>query len=342
MPRALIVVLLAGGLLLFVPTAASAHAGRTPAPAVDDRARITEIEPRGAPFEVRVVDGDQELWLHLQSGNELVVLGSIGEPFLRFKDGVVAANTRSPTAETDLFGLVPSRPKLDPHTPPVWWNISKGDTYLWHDHRLHALALLSARGPARRLGSWVVPLRLNGQHAAITGELWSVAPPALWFWLLITLAVVVAALALVRLGSTTAVRRSGPLIAAVTIAAVVVARTGRDLYGRPEVTTGRHISIGVGVAVALFLLERLLRGGPGIKLVVAMVVGVIALVQGLTLLPSFWHGLVLAAIPSWIERCCVAASVGGGIACLVLTFADKSSLAGEPSRGSPTAQQGSY
>jgi hypothetical protein len=338
MARSLIVTLLAGGLLLLLTTAASAHAGRNPAPAVDDRARITAIEPHDAPFEVRVVDGDQELWLRIQPGNELVVLGSFDEPFLRFKNGSVTANTRSPTAETDLFGLVPSRPSLDPRTPPTWWNVAKGNSYLWHDHRLHALALVSPQGPARRLGSWVVPLRLNGGHAAIVGKLWSVAPPALWVWLAIPLAIVVAALALLRFGSAAAVRRSAPLVAAATTAAVVIARNGRDLYGRPQVTTGRYVSIAIGLAVALFILERLLRGGAGIRLVVTMVVGVVALVQGLTLLPSFWHGLVLAALPGWIERCCVAVALGGGIAALVFAFVDEQGQSGP--RGEAAAVQG--
>ena len=84
-------------------TPASAHAGRSPSAAVDDRACITEVEPHNAPFEVRVVDGDQDLWLRLQPGNELIVIGSIGEPFLRFANGWVSANIRSTTAESDLF-----------------------------------------------------------------------------------------------------------------------------------------------------------------------------------------------------------------------------------------------
>jgi hypothetical protein len=320
--RSLVVTLLAGALLLLLPTAASAHAGRNPSPAVDDRARITAVEPHDAPFEVRVVDGDQELWLRIQPGNELVVLGSIDEPFLRFKDGSVAANTRSPTAETDLFGLVPSRPSLDPHTPPTWWKVAKGNSYLWHDHRLHSLALLSPRGPARRLGSWVVPLRLNGSHAAIVGDLWSVAPPALWLWLAIPVAIVIAAITLLRFGRTTVVRHNGPLVAAITAVAMVVARTGRDLYGRPEVTTGRYVSIALGVALALFAVERLFRGREGVKLIVAMITGVLGMVQGLTLLPALWHGFVLAAIPAEIERVCIGLALGGGVTTLIVTFAD--------------------
>jgi hypothetical protein len=214
-----------------------------------------------------------------------------------------------------------------------------GNSYLWHDHRLHALALMSSRRPARRLGSWVVPLRLNGEHAAIVGELWSVAPPALWSWLAIPLAIVMAALALLHFGRAAAVRRGGPLVAAVTTVAVVIARTGRDLYGRPQVTTGRYVSIAIGLAVALLVLERLLRGGAGIRLVVTMVVGVVGLVQGLTLLPSFWHGLVLAAVPGWIERCCVAVALGGGMASLVFAFVDSTEEPGPRDEPAPLVQR---
>jgi hypothetical protein len=298
---------------------ASAHTGRSPSVAVDDRASMTEVEPQGAPFQVRVVDGDQDVWLRLQPGNELIVVGSIGEPFLRFAHGSVSANTRSPTASTDLFGVVPSRPSLNPHARPQWASVATGDAYLWHDHRLHALALLSGGEAPRRLGSWVIPLRLNGAPAAITGELRSVAPPERWFWLVIPVALVAAALALLRLRPIR-VPPGASLAATLALLGVLVARTGRDLYGRPGITTPRYASIAIGVVLGAFLLERLARGGPGVRSIVVMVAGVVGLVQGSTLAPVFWHGLVLAAIPSWIERSCVAFAIGGGAAALLLTF----------------------
>lgn len=316
-----------------------AHAGRSPSAAVDDRARITSIAPAHAPFEVRVVDGDQDLWLRIELGNELVILGSIGEPFLRFADGAVYANTRSSTAQTDLFGLVPTKPSLNPNTPAQWWRLTKGYTYLWHDHRIHALALVSGAGPPRKLGSWVVPLRIDGEKGAITGELWSVAPPAKWFWLLLPVAIVLAAIALLRFGPSARARLGLILVAVLTILAVVTARTGRDLYGRPDVTTARQISIAVGVAVALLAMERLARGGWGVKLIVAMATGVVGVVQGITLLSAFWHGPVLVAIPGGLARLCIALALGGGIATLVLTFggaADRGSELEPPRIGRET------
>jgi hypothetical protein len=308
------------------PSPAFAHAGRSPLVAVDDQARITEISPPDVPFSVRVVDGDQDLWLRVQPRNDLVILGSIGEPFLRFRGGWVSANTHSTTAETDLFGLVPSRPSLDPRKPPEWWHLAKGDSYLWHDHRLHALALVADGGPAHRLGSWTIPLELNGSRGLITGDLTSVDPPATWFWSLLSLAVVAGAVLALRIGDARLVRRAAPIAAAVAITAVVVARSGRDLYGRPDVTTARFLSIGIGLVLAGVAFERLLRGGLGVKLVVAMVAGVLGVVQGLTLLPAFWHGLVLVAFPVWIERISIALSLGAGIACLIFTFAGRADM----------------
>jgi hypothetical protein len=78
----------------------------------------------------------------------------------------------------------------------------------------------------------------------------------------------------------------------------------------------------MGVVLGAFLLERLARGGQGIRLIVAMAAGVAGLVQGLTLSPVFWHGLVLVSIPGWVERTAVALALGGGAAALVFTFAD--------------------
>jgi hypothetical protein len=296
--------------------------------AVDDRASITQIQPHNAPFEVRVVDGDQDLWLRLRPGNSLIVVGALGEPFLRFAHGSIYANTRSPTAGTDLFGVVPSRPMLDPHAPPRWAQLSTGDSYLWHDHRLHALALLSGGGQPRRLGSWVIPLRLNGRPAAITGQLRSIARPPWWLWLAIPIVLIAAALLLVRTRVAYAAQAASA-VAALTVGAVFVARTGRDLYGRPEITTARYVSIAAGAMVTAFLLERLARGSTGVRSISGMVAGVVGLVQGSTLAPVLWHGLVLVAIPSWIERICVALAIGGGAATLLLTFAPSKEGLGE-------------
>ncbi|MEA2507442.1 MAG: hypothetical protein QOH48_2060 [Actinomycetota bacterium] len=267
-----------------------------------------------------MVDGDQDLWVRLAPGNDLVVLGTIREPFLHFDDAGVYANLRSPTAQSDLFGIVSSRPtSLNPGARPTWRKVSNTGTYLWHDHRLHALALL-AGGHEGRLGGWTIPLRLNGRQGQITGELFSVPAPSRWFWLVLTALIAVSpALFLRRRASFS--RIALPTLAALTTAAVLVARAGRDLYGRPDVMTARYVSLGIAVGLGIVALDRLLRGGEETKPFVAMIVGVVGVVEGLTLLPTFWHGLVLAALPGSVERLCGALALGAGTASLILCFA---------------------
>ncbi|MDP9222930.1 MAG: hypothetical protein M3P18_03585 [Actinomycetota bacterium] len=320
MKRMLVVAVLAAAWLA-QPTTAYAHVGRSPSVAVDDRARITRIEPPNAPFDVRVVDGDQDLWLQLKPGNDLVVLGASGEPFLRFHRGAVFANTRSPTAQSDLFGVIPARSTEAPPTPPSWWKVSSGASYLWHDHRLHALALLSGVGPPRKLGQWHIPLRLNGRRAVIVGGLWSVSGPQRWFWLMIPLVILAGALTILRFGGAPLIRMGGATLGAITAVAVVIARAGRDLYGRPEVTTGRYVSLGIALALGVLALDRLVRARQDAAAFIGMIVGVIGLVEGLTLLPTFWNAVVLAAIPSWLERLCAALALGAGTASLIYSFA---------------------
>jgi hypothetical protein len=143
----------------------------------------------------------------------------------------------------------------------------------------------------------------------------------MWFWLLLCLAIVLSAIAVLRFGSLAARRRGLLLFTALTIVSIVTARMGRDLYGRPDVTTPRQLSIAIGISLAAVALERLLRRDWGTQLIVAMAAGVIGIVQGLTLLPAFWHGLVLVAIPVGTERLVIALALGGGVGCLMFAFA---------------------
>jgi hypothetical protein len=314
------VVLFLAAVWLMQPTAASAHVGSSSPVAVDDRARVTSIEPPRPPFEVRVVDGDQDLWAQVEPGNDLVILGTIREPFLHFSHAGVSVNLRSPTAQSDLFGVIPSRtPDLNPRAHPIWQKVSSTTTYLWHDHRLHALALLNGGGTARKLGVWTVPLRLNGRQGQITGELSSLSPPNRWFWLLLSFSIAVSP-GLLLWRRTPLVRISGPLLAVVTTVSILVGRAGRDLFGRPDVATARYVSLVVGLILGALALDRLIRGGEETRSFVAMIVGVIGVVQGLTFLPTFWHGLVLAVTPGWVERLCAALSLGGGAASLIVCF----------------------
>jgi len=303
---------------LAAPATAFAH-GRGPVVAVSDEARITRTQPTDPPFSMRVIDGDQGLWLRLTSRRELMVLGVAGEPLLRFDGTGVYVNRYSPTAQIDQIARTAITPRFDPKTPPSWKKLSSGRSYRWHDHRLHALAPLGGSGPARALGSWTIPLRLDGKPAAVTGELRYVPPPNLLLWLAIPIFILFGSLATIRARRQRLVEHTIVILTATTAIALVVARAGREFYGRPRPAVVGYVSFAIGVALALFVLDRLLLRPTPTRWFIALVVGALGFAEGLSLLPTLYHGLVLAAVPASLERRCVALTLGCGVATVVLT-----------------------
>ena len=316
---------------LLVPATASAHVGRGPVVAVNDQARITGIEPLHAPFEARVVDGDQAVWVRLRRGHELIVLGVIGEPFLRIGGSGVFVNARSPTAQIDKVGGSSVRPSFARRAAPRWKRVASGRSYRWHDHRLHALASLGGTGPARRLGSWTIPLRLDGSAAAIAGGLWYRPAPDVWVWLLIPLTFIVAAVVTLRFGDSLLARRVTMWLAAVAVVALVAARAGREFYGRPTPAVAGYISFAIGVTVAVWALYRFLVRPTDYSGLAALVIGVVAAAEAAALLSVLYRPVVLAVFPAWFERACVSLAFGAGVAATLLcVFAGMADTAHTP------------
>jgi hypothetical protein len=303
---------LAAGALaaLALPAGAWAHAGGTPV-AVDYRARIVAVRPV-APFDVRVVDGDQRLWLRAPARATVVVRGVAGEPFLHFAPDGVSVNERSPTAAIDRIGGTYLAPG-----PPVWKRLTGGHAYLWHDHRLHALAPLVRAGRTRR---WTIAFQAGPRRGVIAGELSYVPGPPLWPWFLPVAAAVALAGACVRWRHGRAVLTALALLA---VPAVVVARAGRDLYGRPGVGTWGYVSLGLAIALGAAAVLVLLLARRQVSMFVALLAGVVGVAEGIALLPALDHGLVLADLPAWLERAAVAVALSAGAgACVLYVFAE--------------------
>jgi hypothetical protein len=189
------------------------------------------------------------------------------------------------------------------------------ETYSWHEHRLHAAAVLGHGGRARRLAGWTIPYRLDGRAGEIAGELRYVPPPRLWLWLL-PLAVGLAASALTVRTKRTVVARIG--LPALTALALVVASAGRDLYGRPDVPPSSYALVGITAALAVVATYGVVRARNDLRILLAFVVGVIGIYQGVVLLPMLAHGLVLAALPATLERAAVSLALAAGAATCVL------------------------
>ncbi len=299
---------------LCLPGGAAAHVGRTIPVATAYVARITSL-PAG--IRAKVIDGDQSLWLDVSSRSTVVVLGFSGEPYLRFTANGVQANRRSATWLLNRALPGQTVPYSSPTVTPLWATVSRGHAYRWHEDRLHGLAL-AARAPGSQfVGTWTVPLRIDGRPAQLRGSLRHVNPPSLlWLWPAI---IVVAALpALLRLRR----RRLNAMLATVLIlvdvAAIAVAAAGYLLYGRPAVSLEQKVELML-TAAALALVLRLLFLRPWQTLAVSLT-GAIGFLVGLAWFGTLQHGHVNAAMPATVERGAIVVMLGAGLALLAAVY----------------------
>jgi hypothetical protein len=152
--RFLLVVLVA----LAAPPAAGAH-GRSGRVAVDYRADVLRV-PHGVT--ARVYESDLAVRLTVAAGRRVVVLGYLGEPFIRIGPAGVSVSKTSPTA---------GGAKAVVH----------GRAVVWHDARVRGLA----SGAKRK--RWSIPLIVDGRRTRIEGELWRVSAPPAWPWIVLGL-----------------------------------------------------------------------------------------------------------------------------------------------------------
>jgi hypothetical protein len=308
---ALAVALLAAVLL---PSTASAHVGRVPPAATDYLARISSIPPGLA---ARIVDGDQGIWLRVKPSLTVVVTGLRGERYLRFSRTGVAVNTRSATWFLDRVHpqVVPSG--VTSSTPPQWKELTSRHSWTWHEGRLHAPALAAHPSGNAFLGRWTVPIVVDGRGTAIEGGLWQSAPASLlWFWPLLVFAACIPALLGLRDARLEAA--VGAVLAGVALVAAAVARLGRELYGRPTVSSWQLVLVAATCLVAVGLALLYSRGDW--RALGGIVIGIAAVYQGAALLATLRDGWVLAAFPAWLERSATAVSLASGAALILVSL----------------------
>ncbi len=283
-------------------------------------------------IEAKVVDGDQRMWLSAPPSLTVVVLDYRGAPYLRFWHSRVEVNQNSAMYylnQTPVALRPPSN--LGPRTPPRWQRVSSGHSYGWHDGRLHALASVALAPGATFVGTWRVPVLVDGRLAAISGALWHAAnPPIVWFWPIAVLFLCVLAAWRVRRPSVDRALARGLGIAALIALSVAVA--GRDLHGRPSVSVLQLIELALVLAFAAGGMARLLFQRPGYFSY--FVIAVVALWRGAELIPTLLQGFALTAIPGFLARTSAVLCLGAGLALLPLVFR----LAEAPER-SPAANR---
>jgi len=307
---ALAVLALAGAGAL--PGHASAHTGVTAPAATSYFARALSAPPG---LEAKAVDGDQRLWLRVPSRLTVIVIGLRGEPYLRFSSLGIDVNSSSATYFLNRVRPAPVPSVLSPHTPPTWRLLSSAHSTSWHEDRLHALALAAHPPGARALGHWVVPLLVDGKAASIGGTLVEAPRPSLlWFWPLVLLIACVPAL--LRLRDAGFEVAAGWALAALALGAATAGRLGRELYGRPTVSVGQVALAALTLAVAAGLAALWLRRDW--RVVAGVVIGVVALYQGLALVGTLRNAYVLAVLPAAVERTAASVSLAAGIGLLVV------------------------
>jgi hypothetical protein len=297
------------------PGAAFAHAGPTPPVATSFLARIASTPPG---IQVRIVDADQQLWLHVPPSTTVVVLGLAGEPYLLFSALGVEINEHSPTTYLNRAQPAAVPAAADPRRPPLWQRLQTGRSYRWHEDRLHALAFTAQRPKSRYLGRWVIQLRVNGRPARIVGGLWYTPPPTrLWFWPIPVVLVCLAALLRLRRPRLDAIIIS--ILTLTELAAIVATHALRDLYGRPTVPASQLAWLASSSALALLLALLILR--PRWRAVAILATASYALTEGLTLLPTLYKGHTIGAFPPPFERLTALTALTASGGALLVLFA---------------------
>lgn len=314
-PR-LVALTLAGMFLLAAafPAAASAHGPIAPIAS----SYLARVGRAPAGLDAQVIDGDQRMWLRVGPGLTVIVLDYRGAPYLRFSPAGIDVNRNSSMYYLNQTPVALTPPSnLTATTPPHWQRISGGNTYNWHDGRLHALASVALAPGASFVGRWRVPVLVDGGQAAITGGLWHAGNPSLvWLWpIAVLLACVFAGL---RVHRPAVDRRLARGLGIAALIGLSVAALVRELHGRPTVTVFQLIELALVLAFAVRALYRLLFSTPGYF--TYFLIAIVALWQGVELIPTLFEGYVLAAGPAFVGRAAAVTCLATGIALLPMVF----------------------
>jgi hypothetical protein len=297
-----------------VPAVASAHGPIAPIAS----SYLARVGQAPAGLDAQVIDGDLRMWLRVSRGLTVIVLDYRGAPYLRFSPAGIAVNRNSSMWYLNQTPVALTPPtNLTATTPPKWQQVSSGNTYNWHDGRLHALASVALAPGASFVGRWRLPLLVDGHLTAITGGLWHANNPSIvWFWpIVVILACVLAAWRVRRVAVDRRLAKALGIAALIGLSAAVL---GRELHGRPTVTVFQLIELVLVLAFAVWALYRLLFTRPGYFFY--LVIAIVALWQGAELMPTLFEGFVLAAGPAFVARTAAVVSVGSGIALLLMVF----------------------
>jgi hypothetical protein len=149
------------------------------------RSTIEGLQPRVRGVEVKVLYGDDQVWMNNRSGETVVIDGYGGEPYLRFAPRGIFVNINSPAEylNQDRYGKSTVPKSASPKAAPNWKQLAGGDVWAWHDHRIHYMSptfppvIAAAPRKPHHVFDWKVPATANGKRFFIAGSLDYKPPP---------------------------------------------------------------------------------------------------------------------------------------------------------------------
>ena len=313
---------------------ASAHSGSGSVGASNYLTEISDVVPATGDVTVRVLDLGDRLELTSRSDDDVIVLGYEDEPYLKISADGVFENTRSSAtyvnADRQASADIPE--DVDADAEPEWRKVSDGRTVRWHDHRAHWMGSddppAVAAEPDRAhvvFDRWEVPLTIDGAKVLVTGTLTWSPGPSMGLWL-----AAAAALTALAMGAFLVLRRHRVLVLAAAVVIVVLVGIAQTIglafapnQGGPAVVrffaTAMYPAIGWVFGFLGVLYVRLNR--PDAVYVAAMAGAVAVLVGGAQDLGSLAKAHTPFLGGELLARSAVAASLGIGVAVLLMCFA---------------------
>jgi hypothetical protein len=312
---------------LAVPGPAEAHL-KTGLLASDFQARVGGFRPPADGLSARVLGGDQRIELHVASGRAVIVLGFLGEPFLRFSRAGVEANLASPTASA--AHVIKAGDAVSSNA--VRWRIvSSGHTLAWHENRLRPAPNVSDHS-TREVATWSIPMRVDGRSTSLVGGEWHSARPSLWPWLAAGALLIGIAGLVARLASSRARRLTASLLLPIAVGALLAAWAGTFLVDRASLPATLFALVFAGVTGLFLLLAVASARGTAQEGVIALV-GAFTAAFALPQVVIFAHGFVLSELPATAARLMVAIALAGGVAVATICIPGVIALLEDPSAG---------
>jgi hypothetical protein len=172
----------AGVLACLVAPGADAHFGTAK---LGYRSTVDGVKPRVPGVQLKVLYGDDQVWMDNRSGETVVIDGYGGEPYLRFAPKGIFVNINSPAGylNQDRYGKATVPKSASPEAAPNWKKLAGGNVWAWHDHRIHYMSpsfppvISAAPDKPHHVFDWKVPATANGKRFAISGSLDYAPPP---------------------------------------------------------------------------------------------------------------------------------------------------------------------